>query len=128
MDGRKIIFINGNVENKFLPLPDGSLAGDIVYICSPNNPTGAVYTKEQLKLWVDWALNRQAVILFDSAYEAFIQDPELPTSIYQIPGARNCAIEFCSLSKTAGFTGVRCGYTIVPHELERNNTLLNKPG
>jgi LL-diaminopimelate aminotransferase len=126
MDGRKIIFINGNVENKFLPLPDGSLAGDIVYICSPNNPTGAVYTKEQIKLWVDWALNRQAVILFDSAYEAFIQDPELPTSIYQIPGARNCAIEFCSLSKTAGFTGVRCGYTIVPHELERNNTLLNK--
>jgi len=126
MAGRKIIFVNGNVQNNFLPLPDVTLDGDIVYICSPNNPTGAVYTKEQLKLWVDWALEKEAVILFDSAYEVFIQDSTLPTSIYQIPGAKECAIEFCSLSKTAGFTGVRCGYTVVPHKLIRNNTSLNK--
>lgn len=126
MAGREIIFINGNVHNNFLPLPDESLDGDIVYICSPNNPTGAVYTREQLKIWVDWALERQAVILFDSAYEAFIQDNNLPTSIYQIPGAKSCAIEFCSLSKTAGFTGTRCGYTVVPFELERSNASLNK--
>lgn len=126
MAGREITFINGNIQNDFLPLPDETVEGDIVYICSPNNPTGAVYTKEQLKLWVDWALERDAVILFDSAYEIFIQDSDLPSSIYQIPGAKKCAIEFCSLSKTAGFTGTRCGYTIVPHELIRDNTPLNK--
>jgi LL-diaminopimelate aminotransferase len=126
MAGRKIIFIDGNVENSFLPMPDEELYGDIVYLCSPNNPTGAVYTKEQLNIWVDWALEKEAVILFDSAYEAFIQDSDLPTSIYQIDGAKNCAIEFCSLSKTAGFTGTRCGYTVVPKELERNGTSLNK--
>jgi len=126
MAGREIIYMNGNVQNNFLPLPDGNTDGDIVYICSPNNPTGAVYTKEQLKVWVDWALERQAVILFDSAYEAFIQDENLPSSIFQIPGARKCAIEFCSLSKTAGFTGTRCGYTVIPHELERDHISLNK--
>ena len=126
MAGREITFINGNIQNDFLPLPDETVEGDIVYICSPNNPTGAVYTKEQLKLWVNWALERDAVILFDSAYEIFIQDSDLPSSIYQIPGAKKCAIEFCSLSKTAGFTGTRCGYTIVPHELIRDNTPLNK--
>jgi len=126
MAGRKIVFVNGNIQNNFLPVPDEKLEGDIVYICSPNNPTGAVYTKEQLKLWVDWALEREAVILFDSAYEAFVQDSSLPTSIYQIPGAKSCAIEFCSLSKTAGFTGTRCGYTVVPHELKRNGISLNK--
>jgi len=126
MAGRKINFIKGNVQNNFLPLPDASVEGDIVYICSPNNPTGAVYTKEQLKIWVDWAIKNDAVILFDSAYEAFIQDSDLPTSIYQIKGAKQCAIEICSLSKTAGFTGVRCGYTIVPHELVKNNVSLNK--
>lgn len=126
MAGRKIKFINGNKENNFLPLPDGKTEGDIVYICSPNNPTGAVYTKEQLKIWVDWALERDAVILFDSAYEVFIKDESLPTSIFQIPGARNCAIEFCSLSKTAGFTGTRCGYTVIPHELVRDKVPLNK--
>lgn len=126
MAGRKIKFINGNKENNFLPLPDGKTEGNIVYICSPNNPTGAVYTKEQLKIWVDWALERDAVILFDSAYEVFIKDESLPTSIFQIPGARNCAIEFCSLSKTAGFTGTRCGYTVIPHELVRDKVPLNK--
>lgn len=126
MAGRKIIFLNGNTENSFLPLPDSTTVGDIVYICSPNNPTGAVYTKEQLKLWVDWANKNNAVILFDSAYEAFILDSNLPTSIYQIEGAFRCAIEFCSLSKTAGFTGIRCGYTVVPKELIRNDIPLNK--
>lgn len=126
MAGRKIVFIKGTVENSFLPLPDENTAGDIVYICSPNNPTGAVYSKSQLKLWIDWAIKNNAVILFDSAYEAFIQDTSLPTSIYQIEGAKQCAIEFCSLSKTAGFTGVRCGYTVVPKELVRSDVPLNK--
>jgi len=126
MAGRKINFVNGSVENSFLPLPDENTEGDIVYLCSPNNPTGAVYTKEQLQLWVDWALERQAVILFDSAYEVFVQDPNLPTSIFQIPGAKQCAIEFCSLSKTAGFTGTRCGYTVIPQALVRDSVPLNK--
>jgi LL-diaminopimelate aminotransferase len=126
MAGRKIQFVNVSADNHFLPLPDEKTEGDIVYICSPNNPTGAVYTKEQLKIWVDWALERQAVILFDSAYEVFIRDESLPTSIYRIPGAKKCAIEFCSFSKTAGFTGTRCGYTVVPHELVRENVALNK--
>ncbi len=84
----------------------------------PNNPTGSVYTKPQLKEWVDYALENNAVIIFDAAYEAFITDPELPRSIFQIEGARKCAIEMCSLSKTAGFTGMRCGYTVIPNELE----------
>lgn len=125
MAGRDIVFVNGSAENGFLPLPSPELQGDIVYLCSPNNPTGAVFTKEQLQQWVDWALEREAVILFDSAYEAFIQDQSLPTSIYQVPGAKECAIEFCSLSKTAGFTGVRCGYTVVPQALIREGVSLN---
>lgn len=119
MAGRKITFLNANAENDFLPLPSDETTGDIVYICSPNNPTGAVYTREGLKKWVDWANACGAVILFDAAYEAFISDAALPRSIYEIEGARTCAIEFCSLSKTAGFTGTRCGYTIVPKELVR---------
>lgn len=126
MAGRKIIYANGTVENNFSPLPDENIKADIIYLCSPNNPTGAVYNKEQLESWVSYALKHDAVILFDSAYETFIQDESLPTSIYQIEGAEKCAIEFCSLSKTAGFTGTRCGYTIVPHALIRNNTSLNK--
>lgn len=117
MCGRDVTFIAGNAENDFLPMPDKSRHADLIYLCSPNNPTGACYNKEQLKEWVDYALENEAVILFDSAYEAFISDPELPRSIYAIEGARKCAIEFCSLSKTAGFTGTRCGYTIVPKEL-----------
>ena len=112
-----IIYISGTAENGFLPMPDPEQKADIIYICSPNNPTGACYNKEQLKEWVDYALANEAVILFDSAYEAFISDPELPRSIYAIEGAKKCAIEFCSLSKTAGFTGTRCGYTVVPKEL-----------
>lgn len=126
MAGRKIIYINGNTENVFLPLPDRNIKADIIYLCSPNNPTGAVYNKEQLKIWIDYALENNAIILFDSAYEIFVQDKALPTSIYQIEGAKRCAIEFCSLSKTAGFTGTRCGYTAVPHELVRDGATLNK--
>lgn len=117
MNGKKITYMAGNAENHFLPMPEKSIHADIIYLCSPNNPTGAVYNREQLKEWVDYALANEAVILFDSAYEAFITDPELPRSIYAIEGAKRCAIEFCSLSKTAGFTGTRCGYTIVPKEL-----------
>ncbi|NLK98870.1 LL-diaminopimelate aminotransferase [Defluviitalea saccharophila] len=126
MAGRQIIYMNANEENSFLPMPDETVKADIIYLCSPNNPTGAVYNKTQLKAWVDYALSRNAVILFDAAYEAFIQDEELPKSIYEIDGAKQCAIEFCSLSKTAGFTGTRCGYTIVPVELIYENTSLNK--
>ena len=126
MAGRKIIFADANEQNGFLPLPDEKYDADIIYICSPNNPTGAVYNKDQLKQWVDFANKKGAVILFDAAYEAFISDPELPRSIYQIEGAKTCAIEICSLSKTAGFTGTRCGYTVVPKSLVFDNTMLNK--
>lgn len=117
MNGKNVTYLSGNAENNFLPMPDPSVHADIIYLCSPNNPTGAVYNKEQLKEWLDYALANEAVILFDSAYEAFISDPELPRSIYAIEGAKKCAIEFCSLSKTAGFTGTRCGYCVVPREL-----------
>ena len=126
MDNRKIIYMDGNTENNFLPMPDNNIKADIIYLCSPNNPTGAVYNKEQLEIWVNYALKCNAVILFDSAYEIFIQDKTLPTSIYQVEGAKKCAIEFCSLSKTAGFTGTRCGYTIVPDKLIYDNISLNK--
>ena len=121
MAGRNVVYANANESNGFLPLPDSNQKPDIIYICSPNNPTGAVYNKEQLKKWVDYALNVKAVILFDAAYECFISDDTLPKSIYEISGAKKCAIEFCSLSKTAGFTGTRCGYTVVPHELGELN-------
>ena len=126
MQGRKIIFAQANQENNFLPLPNDDVKADIVYICSPNNPTGAVYNKEQLKKWVDWANKNNAVILYDAAYECFINDNNLPRSIFEIEGAKTCAIEFCSLSKTAGFTGTRCGYTVVPFELEFDDMSLNK--
>lgn len=121
MAGRKVIFANANEENGFLPLPDNNQKADIIYICSPNNPTGAVYNREQLKKWVDYAIKNNAIILFDAAYECFISDENLPRSIFEIEGAKNCAIEFCSLSKTAGFTGTRCGYTIVPKLLGKLN-------
>ena len=121
MAGRKVIFANANEENGFLPLPDNSQKADIIYICSPNNPTGAVYNREQLKKWIDYAISNNAVILFDAAYECFISDENLPKSIFEIEGAKNCAIEFCSLSKTAGFTGTRCGYTVVPKALGKLN-------
>lgn len=118
MNGRKIEFLNANANNGFCPLPEGNTKADIIYLCSPNNPTGACYNKEQLKTWVDYALENDAVILYDAAYEIFVQEENLPRSIYEIDGAKRCAIEFCSLSKTAGFTGTRCGYTIVPKDLK----------
>ena len=117
MLGRKVLFTIGNKENGFKPLPDKSVKADIIYICSPNNPTGAVYNKEELKAWVDYALSNKAIILFDAAYEAYVSSDDLPRTIYEVEGAKDCAIEICSLSKTAGFTGTRCGYTIVPKEL-----------
>lgn len=117
MDGKNIIYMNGTKENDFLPMPDENVKADIIYLCSPNNPTGACYNKEQLEAWIAYALKNDAVILYDSAYEAFITDSTLPRSIYAIEGAKKCAIEFCSLSKTAGFTGTRFSYTVVPEEL-----------
>ncbi len=125
MAGRNIVFIDANEENDFLPLPDYSKKCDIIYICSPNNPTGAVYNKAQLSQWVDYAIKNNAVILFDAAYESFISGDNLPKSIYEIENAKKCAIEFCSFSKTAGFTGTRCGYTVVPEELVFDNMSLN---
>ena len=126
MAGRKIVFADANEENDFLPMPDENIKADIIYICSPNNPTGAVYTKEGLKKWVDYALKNNAIILYDAAYECFIKDKNLPRSIFEIEGAKKCAIEFCSFSKTAGFTGTRCGYTIVPQELVYDGVHINK--
>lgn len=126
MLGREIVYIEGNESNGFLPMPYDGLKGDIVYLCSPNNPTGAVYNRDQLKIWVDYALNNDMLLLFDAAYEAFIGDSNLPRSIYDIEGAKKCAVEFCSLSKTAGFTGTRCGYTIVPKDIIIENKSLNK--
>ena len=125
MAGRKIVHLASGKDNGFLPVPDDGVKAQILYICSPNNPTGAVFTKEKLKKWVDYANATGAVILFDAAYEAFIEDDSLPHSIFEIEGARTCAIEICSLSKTAGFTGTRCGYTVIPKELEREGMNLN---
>ncbi len=125
MAGRTIIHLASGKENGFLPDPDPSIAADILYICSPNNPTGAVFDREKLQAWVDYANEKGAVILFDAAYEAFIEDPALPHSIFELNGARTCAIEICSLSKTAGFTGTRLGYTVVPAELERDGMNLH---
>jgi LL-diaminopimelate aminotransferase len=117
--GREIVRLASGRENGFLPSPDQGTKADIIYICSPNNPTGAVFSRQQLKEWVDFANANSSVILFDAAYEAFIEDPELPRSIFEIEGARTCAIEICSLSKTAGFTGTRLGYTVIPKDLVR---------
>ena len=119
MRGRQIVFMQGSPDNDFLPMPDASVKADIIYLCSPNNPTGAAYSRAQLEEWVAYARQQDAVILYDAAYEAFIEDPSLPRSIFTIEGAKECAIGLCSLSKTAGFTGTRCGYTVVPLELKR---------
>lgn len=126
MAGRRIVYLQGNEENGFLPMPHEDMVGDIIYLCSPNNPTGAVYNRAQLKEWVDFANKNDAVILFDAAYEAFVGEGDLPRSVFEIEGARTCAIEFCSLSKTAGFTGTRCGYTVVPDELVRGGVQLRR--
>lgn len=124
MDGRRITHLLGNRENGFLPLPTADLCGNLVYLCSPNNPTGTAYTRSQLQRWVDWANARQAVIVFDAAYESFIQDEDVPHSVYELNGAKTCAVEICSLSKTAGFTGTRVGYTVVPQALVRESLSL----
>ena len=126
MGGRKIVYADATESNGFLPMPDSNEKADIIYICSPNNPTGAAYTRGQLKAWVEYAIKENAVILYDAAYEYFIEDKALARSIYEVEGARECAIEFCSFSKTAGFTGVRCGYTVVPKELTRGGASLNR--
>ena len=126
MAGRKIVFMDANAENGFLPLPDPAVQADIIYLCSPNNPTGAAYDRAGLKAWVDYANAQNAVILYDAAYECFIEDESLPRSIYEIEGAKDCAIEFCSFSKMADFTGTRCGYTVVPMALERGGMNLHK--
>lgn len=126
MDGREITFLPATFENSFTPLPPEGEKADIIYICSPNNPTGAVYTREKLRAWVDYARQNGSLILFDAAYEAFVTDRSLPRSIFEIDGAKECAVEFCSFSKTAGFTGVRCGYTVVPSALRFGGASLNK--
>lgn len=113
----RLVYLPCTEENHFVPAPPDEHA-DLVYLCSPNNPTGAAMTKEQLQSWVDWAREHQAVILYDAAYEAFIRDERLPHSIFEIPGAKTCAVEFRSFSKTAGFTGTRCAYCVVPKELK----------
>ena len=123
--GRQIIHLESNEQNGFLPAPSEDAKADILYICSPNNPTGAVFDRLQLQAWVDFANETGSVILFDAAYEIFIEDKNLPRSIYELDGADRCAIEICSLSKTAGFTGTRLGYTVVPHNLIRNGMSLN---
>ena len=125
-DGRKVIYAKCDESNNFLPMPDPNVKADIIYICSPSNPTGAVYTPEQLKVWVDHANATGAVILFDAAYECFVSEPGLARSIFEVEGARTCAIEICSFSKIAGFTGTRCGYTVVPEELEREGRSLHQ--
>ena len=119
MAGRQIIYAPSGEENGFCAMPDPSVHADIIYLCSPNNPTGAAYTADQLRVWIDYAKANDAIILYDAAYESFITD-DCPRSIFAIDGARECAIEFCSLSKTAGFTGTRCGYTVIPKQLERD--------
>ncbi len=126
MAGRKVLFASATEQNNFLPMPDYSVKADIIYICSPNNPTGAAYSKAQLKEWVDYANKSGAVILYDAAYESFIEEKSAVKSIFSIDGARTCAIEFCSFSKTAGFTGTRCGYTVIPRELEKDGMNANR--
>ena len=126
MAGRKIVHLASGEENGFLPEPSEEIKADLLYICSPNNPTGAVFSRNQLQAWVDFANENDSIILFDAAYEAFIEDETLPHSIYELDGAKTCAIEICSLSKTAGFTGTRLGYTVIPKVLNRNGMNLNE--
>ena len=129
MSGRKITLVPGNIDNGFLPMPSdipSPVEGpSVIYICSPNNPTGAAYSHDGLKTWVDYALQTGSLIIFDSAYEAFITD-DTPHTIYEVEGAKECAIEICSFSKFAGFTGLRCGWTIVPEELMAGTVSINK--
>jgi len=133
MAGREIVYLPCTAENDFVPAPlispqggknDGR--GLVIYLCYPNNPTGTTLTRDQLKVWVDYALQNNALIFYDAAYEAYIQSEDVPHSIYEIPGAKQCAVEFHSYSKTAGFTGIRCGYTVVPKALGLLNALWNR--
>ena len=126
MAGRKIVHLASGKDNGFLPSPSEEVKADILYICSPNNPTGAVFSRNQLQAWVDFANENGSVILFDAAYEAFIEDESLPHSIFELGGAETCAIEICSLSKTAGFTGTRLGYTVIPKKLVRQGMNFNE--
>lgn len=126
MAGRKILHLASGKDNGFLPSPSEEVKADILYICSPNNPTGAVFSRNQLQAWVDFANENGSVILFDAAYEAFIEDESLPHSIFELDGAETCAIEICSLSKTAGFTGTRLGYTVIPKKLIRQGMKFNE--
>lgn len=127
MSGRKIELLPGNIENNFLPMPDGLAKKPyVIYLCSPNNPTGAVYSKAQLEEWVKYAKESGSLIIFDSAYEAFIQNVEYPHSIYAVEGARECAVEICSFSKMAGFTGTRCSWAVFPNELMVGDKSLQK--
>ncbi len=137
MGGRKILYLRADERNAFLPLPDQNIDADVIYLCSPANPSGAAYTAGQLEKWVNYALKKRAVILFDAAYECFIPyaygaeaenvtaaGGKIPRSIYELAGAEQCAIEICSFSKFAGFTGVRCGYTVIPAPLIRRGVSL----
>ncbi len=117
--GRRIVRLASGKDDGFAPWPDPAAEADLIYLCSPGNPTGASFTRDKLKAWVDFANERGAIILFDAAYEAFISDADVPHSIFEVEGARTCAIEICSLSKTAGFTGTRLGYTVIPCDLAR---------
>ncbi|MBR6916950.1 MAG: LL-diaminopimelate aminotransferase [Clostridia bacterium] len=123
--GRSIVHLPSGEGDAFLPMPCEKAKADIIYLCSPNNPTGAAFDRDGLKKWVDHANENGSVILFDAAYEAFIEDDCIPHSIFEIEGAKECAIEICSLSKTAGFTGTRLGYTVIPRSLERHGMNFN---
>ena len=125
MAGRQIVHLPSGRENSFLPEPGDDAKADVLYICSPNNPTGAAFDRARLQKWVDFANENGSVILFDAAYEAFIEDADIPHSIFELEGAETCAIEICSLSKTAGFTGTRLGYTVIPRALVRDGMNLN---
>lgn len=131
--GRRIVYMRADEYNGFLPLPDQNLAADVIYLCSPSNPSGTAYTEKQLEKWVNYALKKRAIIVFDAAYECFVPfafgkdaaaGEKIPRSVYEIAGAEQCAIEVCSFSKFAGFTGVRCGYTVIPATLMRRGVSL----
>ena len=125
MEGREIVFVKAEEEKGFVPEPPEYQGPFLIYLCSPNNPTGAAFSYGMLEKWVEYANKTDSVILFDAAYEAYVTDADIPKSIFKIPGAETCAIEICSLSKTAGFTGTRCGYTVIPKDLERDGMNLN---
>lgn len=125
MSGRRITLMPSGRENGFLPMPEETYGTGIYYLCSPGNPTGAAYSAEQLAVWVEFARNSGSLLIYDAAYEAFITD-DCPRSVYCVPGARECAVEICSFSKTAGFTGTRCGYTVVPAQLQANGVSLRE--